>query len=945
MIYRKIIFLLIIMLINISVQSQFYNTGQERASTKWLQINTPNFRLVFPDFAQEKAINFAQKLEWATKNVPIDLTQKTTKIDIIMHMESSTSNAMVVWAPKRMETHSIGGQNSYAEDWFEQLALHEYRHVVQIDKLNMGFTKIISLVFGEMGTSVVLGAYIPLWYLEGDAVAIETALSETGRGRMADFERPLKAQLIEKGQYSYDKATMGSFKDFVPDHYILGYHLVALGKKNFGADIWKNAEEFTARNPYYVVPFAHIIHQQSGLRKKEFYDSCMQELTQEWNYQPSYFQYDTLVSNPSKEFTSYQFGQMLNDSILVALKSGIDNLTQFIIVNIYTQKESKLLTPGYSYFYNISLIDSILTWSERRYHPRWEQVKYQVVMTYDFRTKKKKQLTHKSNYFAPVIHPSRKEIACLKYDKSGNNSIIILSTKNGEILHQIPKKYFIKSLVYSTQGDAIFFFQLKQNGFELIRLGLSDLSEEIIIPASYNNRNGLVQIGNSLFYTDDESGITNIHVINLQSRQQYQFSDLRFGSEGLNTYQNRLLFGNYTANGWQVCSSIINEKSLLQKPFVKSKKINLYESYITDSLKNIQAFPPIDQPFEIKNYSKLSHLLNVHSWGPVAIDVNNMNANPGLSFMSQNLLSSMELSMGYEYVLNESVNRYFADISYTGWHPRISFNASYQDRRGSYKSSTGTIIPYTWNETNTGITISEGLNLSKGQFINYLRPLVGLNLQYLGANNDTPTGFPSDNSIASLRYGIYFSSYRKYGIRDLNPRWGQSIHIEYKHTPIGSLDFGDLLLTEARLWLPGIGKHHNMRVYFGYQQKNAQDYLYSNIIQFPRGYVGIEGNKLQSYQWNYDMPLFYPDWSISSLTYIKRVKATLFADYAISNKANLDAAGALISDKTYYKTLGIDLRFDLHILRIIAPLDLGIRSAYLPENQSYYFQFLFNVQI
>ena len=43
---------------------------------------------------------------------------------------------MVVWAPKRMELFSIASTSKDYVDFYQHLAVHEFRHVVQTDKIN-----------------------------------------------------------------------------------------------------------------------------------------------------------------------------------------------------------------------------------------------------------------------------------------------------------------------------------------------------------------------------------------------------------------------------------------------------------------------------------------------------------------------------------------------------------------------------------------------------------------------------------------------------------------------------------------------------------------------------------------------------------------------------------------------------------------------------------------
>lgn len=946
---RLFIFSLLVFGISFTINAQFYNTGQERTSTRWKQIDTEHFRLVYPDFAEKKAQYFAQRLKWAAENVPTNMGKKIRKIDIIMHFESATSNGMVIWAPKRMEVHSTPDQNSYSEDWFEQLAVHEYRHVVQIDHLNQGLTKIISLVFGQAGTSVVLGAYLPLWYLEGDAVTTETALTETGRGRMSDFAMPLKAQLTEYGSYSYDKATMGSYKDFVPDHYILGYHLVSMGATIYGSDLWKNTEDFVARNPYYVVPFSHAIYKQSGLRKKSFYNSCMTELTNKWKPQTTNFKADTLTKTDNRFFTSYRFGQMLNDRILVALKTGIAENGKFVIININTHKEYKLFTTGYSYFDNVDLCDSILLWTERRYHPRWEQVKYQVVMKYDFRTHKKTQISHRTNYTFVVKNPAKNEIACINNSISGENSIVFISLETNKITKEIAIKEQIKNLEFSDDGKYIYFYKLGKGGFGLFKLNISNELITQILNPSFKNRNFINIMDSSLLYISDKNGSSNIFELNLKNKSTRQITDVNYGIGAISNYKNKILFDNYSASGWQTNSF---GKNSIQTFETTQFKPTYYKSYITDSSRNIQTQELDTQYFETKKYNKFTHLLNIHSWGPVAIHASSQNVNPGISIMSQNLMSNLDLNIGYEYVLSEAVNRYYAEVNYSALYPKISLVSSYQDRRGSYNTNTG-IEYYTWNETNLGMQISQGIVLNKGAYSNYIRPLFGYNFLKIGKNDDTPYGLPIGKNIQSLRYDLYASTYRKRSSLDINPRLGQNINLDIRHTPFGDISYGYIVAFESNTYLLGIGKHHNMKLYFGYQEKeHYSSYAYSDIINLPRGYINIYNNvntntrniKLFSYQFNYQFPLLYPDLSISSLAYIKRIKVNLFADYLKSDDLLIEKS-YLDFEKFEYSSFGADLTFDMHILRLIAPLDLGLRSGYMPSSKSYFFQFLFSVNM
>jgi hypothetical protein len=75
---------------------------------------------------------------------------------------------------------------------------------------------------------------------------------------------------------------------------------------------------------------------------------------------------------------------------------------------------------------------------------------------------------------------------------------------------------------------------------------------------------------------------------------------------------------------------------------------------------------------------------------------------------------------------------------------------------------------------------------------------------------------------------------------------------------------------------------------------------------------------------DYLLPLFYPDFSLGSLAYFKRIKSALFYDYGQGTYN--DEQGNSIT--TSYQSVGIDLRTDIHFLRHLAPFDIGLRTYY-----------------
>src|SRR5690554_1270918 len=192
---KKLYPFLFFILTGFSLYGQYYQTGQDPASIRWKQINTPSFQLIFPDYYEEQAKKLAGNLETVYPYAGFTLKHNPAKIPVILHTQTVQSNGLVAWAPKRAEFFTTPHQSMYAQEWLEQLALHEFRHVVQVDKIQSNLPRWIRYSLGEQGTALAFGAYLPWWFIEGDAVVTETALSQYGRGRFPSFLMEHQAQV------------------------------------------------------------------------------------------------------------------------------------------------------------------------------------------------------------------------------------------------------------------------------------------------------------------------------------------------------------------------------------------------------------------------------------------------------------------------------------------------------------------------------------------------------------------------------------------------------------------------------------------------------------------------------------------------------------------------------------------------------------------------------
>jgi hypothetical protein len=180
--------------------------------------------------------------------------------------------------------------------------------------------------------------------------------------------------------------------------------------------------------------------------------------------------------------------------------------------------------------------------------------------------------------------------------------------------------------------------------------------------------------------------------------------------------------------------------------------------------------------------------------------------------------------------------------------------------------------------------------------------------------------------------------------QDVFPNFGFIGDVAYRHTPTGNTDLGSLTLGQAWMFLPGIMPNHGIRVYLGGQKKVRTGTMgFSDAIKYPRGWGKINTNYMVSFAGDYKFPVFYPEWSFGGLVYIKRFKASLFADFAKLN-ANLYSNGNVSGTySTNISSVGLELTGDVNFLRFYAPVEIGFRSSYLPKLNSMNFDFLISI--
>lgn len=926
--------------INDESKAQFFDTGQDPFSIKWKQINTDKFQLIFPSKFEPKARHLAGIFDKAYKPGSFSLNNEPGKISILLHDYSVISNGMVAWAPKRMELYSMPPQDNLSSEWFNHLLIHEFRHLVQIDKLNQGFTKTLGYLAGQQAAIAVVGLHIPLWFMEGDAVTTETALTNSGRGRDPSFEMKLRAQLLEKSYYKYDKAVFGSYKNYTPNHYTLGYYIVANTRSNFGTSIWDNTLNHIARNPFKIAAFSNGVKKFTGYSKTELYKSNMEELKRIWSYQDwKTVKLNGITLNKEKDlFTNYSKAYYIDNDNYIVEKTGLDDIDRFVQIS-KKDDEKIVFTPGQYFRGSLNFKNDLLVWTEIQEDIRWDHLSYSVIKSYNLQEKKYKQLTNKSRLFSPSLSPDAQKIAAVEVDLLNHCNIVIINSKTGSEIDRIdiPENLFVMTPCWNSNGHNIVVVLQNEKGKSLGLIKLKNKTITYLTDFSFTEISNPVISGFNVLFTGAWSGIDNIYLLDLLSGRIKKISSVQFGAEypAISPDGKKYIYSSYNSMGYNLVEASILKSHTTDLNDIKNNSARLYDKISQQEKYEYNPASIDSSTYKIENYSRIRNLFNLHSWAPLGIDASNYSVEPGVSIMSQNILGTMFAGLGYGYNLNEETGRYFANISYMGFYPAINMVLGAGQRKTYHTNDENIESLIRWKEKGINLNISQPLILTRNKYYRGLRPGISINYKNIKYLSDKPEDWYEGNLIST---GLSFMVYNqlKRSSRDIYPKFGQVLSFNYKNIGLTRDLTGSLFSSELAFFFPGFFKHHGFRIYSAFQKKVTTDYTFMDLVVYPRSFHGNANEKLYSIKFDYKFPLFYPDFSIFSLLYLKRIKLNLFNDYA---------TGTHEGDIQTYWSSGIELSSDMHLFRFKAPFDLGFRLSYQHKNEKLKFEILYQVDL
>lgn len=908
-----IILLLALFICNSPLAAQDF--GGTPPSQHWSQINTDTARVIFPAGMDSTAKRVASIVHFLAASKPASLGNRLRKINIVLQKNTTTGNGYVGLGPFRSEFYLSPITNSLQEGsvaWPDQLAVHEYRHVQQFNNFHTGLSNFVYHLFGEEGFAVAVNAAIPDWFYEGDAVYNETITTNQGRGRLPMFLNAYPSLWQARKNYSWMKLRNGSLKDYVPNHYYLGYLLVNYGRMKYGTDFWAKVTQDAAAYRGLFYPFQKAIQEHAGISYQSFRDSAFEYYKK--NTARVSTTRDQYVFPVNRHYvTSYSFPYQGSGDSLFYLKGSYRQRAAFYVKD--NRGEHKLRIRDISIDDQFSYRNGKIVYAAYENDPRWISRDYGVIKILNVATNRQVTLTHRTKYFTPDISDNGDRVVAVQNSDDGKSELHVLDAANGEILQRIhaadiatftdPKFYDSNRIVSAVR--------LTTGKMTLAMAEISSGNTVRLLPPSFNVLGYPSVDSGTVYFTASYLGNDDVFALRMSDRKLYRLTDGPLGNYFVNAAHGKLTWSAFTAEGFQLQQEDLAKASWT--PVRESATETLLPKFAVDQPEhtgNILASDSLHRQFAVSPYAKDSHLFNFHSWRPYY-------ENPIFTFSlyGENILNTLQTEIYYLYNRDEKTNAAGFSAVYGKWFPYINIGSEYTfDRRTQIANSRER-----WGQLDSRIGLSVPLSFTSGRTYKNLN--FGSNYYY--RHYFFRDSAFTKSSLSYFQHYISFSQLVPRATQHILPRSGYTLNLQFRHAlnDFRSWQF----LSTGSLYLPGIAANHNLVLDGAYQEIDTMGALFSNRFPYSRGYSGRYFSRMWKLGANYHFPIWHMDWGFANLLYIQRIRGNLFYDYT----------RVFSADKKQHRnqrSVGGELFFDTKWWNQY-PLTFGMRVSYLLDRDQY----------
>ena len=916
--------------------------NQQGAPTvRWQVVEGRHVRVITPAELAREAQRLATLVDRVAESDTTTLAGKPPRIDIVLRHQYAQSNAFVTLAPRRAEFFLQAPQAEGllgSGDWLTLLAVHEYRHVKQFSSARRGFTAKVSAIFGEPAWATLSAWSIPSWFWEGDAVATETALTASGRGRLPLFDADFRAQLLRRPVPGYHTVLTGSFRDAVPNQYVHGYHLISAAREQFGADIWDRALLSSSKRSFVPMALSGALKRTTGLRARALHDRTMAALQDSVRAAAasSTITPVTNVSPEPRDWTHDLTPQWESNNSLIATRYGLADRPELVRHAGGTVTPLHWLGPITGAPHSVG--GDAVAWVEERPDPRYGFRSFNVLMVRDLRTGTVTQLGDTTRWSAVGLAPDGQRLVTIEQHPAGGTSLV-LQSRTGAVLRRdsVPEGDQLISPRFSREGSALLMVRLRRGaGRRVERCPVAGGDCTPLTPWSTTAISAPSGNDTLVVAYAPVQGRDQIVAWRASTGEWAQVTERPVGAIDpvVSPDGRRLAFTDHTASGRRIATMPLTPATWRPFTFIAPDPARVTLLTAQAAATGLER-TVTDTTLPVRDYAAWRHL-----WNPVGLTVSlpSLGTDLGVTLSSRNVLGTAAIDVGARYNQQEQSWGGRLGVTYAARFPIVSAWVDQATRRDQFpaaKSATSTYAAgeWTWREQSIGTGVLIPLDFTRTAYTTRLT-LQGTVEERLVTGSTLPDWFgPDEGSVRPVTLSITGERTFQW-VRDILPVQGQTASLMLRTTPIGGTFQGSQAYGRVQQFLPGIGANPALRLDAGADWQALRSsvsaprpYRFTTALPFARGYEAVTLPRLNRVSVDYVAPLWYIDRSLLSRVQLVRLRSGVFGDWTTGSTQTFPG-GVPVIETNRYRSAGVELWLDAAWIHPSLVIPMGVRWSW-----------------
>lgn len=780
---------------------------------------------------------------------------------------------------------------SLGSRWHELLAVHEGRHMIQHEALDIGFSHAAQVVGGPYVKAIITSAAVPSWMFEGDAVVSETRFTDLGRGRISSFSDRFRQLLYERPDISWSDIANGSYLYLLPNHYVYGYYMMADMLQRYGE---QGAAELFSHMGRYPVPLlaptlALSSLQGSYMSPGRSFEQMRDELSAKITAEVDALHESprTLVYQPWVRGSAEITAAAAAGDTLITVEY---DLSRGVTLNHLDRTTGELWQRDFPSSSAVVSGDRIL-WYERRQGLLRDDEDHMALSVSDLRGDRKRDIFHGLFLGTADYRPSDQVYAAVVCDPSGISRIIVID-EDRKVLRSIGSEVmFFSDVIFGPSGE-LFAAADDQSGRMIVRIE-EDGTCDTLVELGLNSLEGLYHDGERILFSSDRTGSEEIYALSLADGQLRQLTVSAFGVG--------LPFTD--AEGELYCTG---SESWDKSAVYRISSTGIPPMSVADTLSLDQRYlETLDLSQEVSDFESVEYhragALYPYRWG-LYLGGDGSRPYLGVSWIEPLLELSLDFRAGYRFDEQE--------LSYQG---DVSFDGRFMD----YAMQAELDHDISEDALTVGLTGLVSRQRDRSRY-----GVTSLNIWQAGAAYSGGRAYMLFSDL--FRYG------RAGGYRSqfaLKP--GLSVKTDAWILPVSGLEHAYQLQLTG--YTGGPGRDDGFAVSSGLSWRSTAGFetLFDDMTALGYGDDELYGSEVSerllfSSSLTYRFPIAYPELPMASLGKLLRIRGELYAGLSVGEYSSRGSVGcSLIADLNMFQRyqavlpIGLGLTYRLHDERLL----------------------------